>query len=525
MSEAQEAQNENNKFVSATAIAGASVPIVESIIAISHGGIVGGIVGLGVSGLVWLFADEMAKNGRGITLPAPSSKQRAARSGQPGIFERMLTGKDDREEDNVDQAPAPRDPLFQKASGAEDTGGIERLTVDQIVANSTQNDFKIWIGRSLTLDGNPAMQINFYKNHFKFIGGSQKGKSSMVAAFLEIVTRTHDAKHIQLILLDMESLTSWLFADLPHVAKMRVQSGETVKMHATNKEQVLQYLIQSVAIMNKRYETIQREGIAALKKMPVMLVYVEEFLRLKAYFKAQIKIAKNKEQAESDYATLIYCINELAGRGLKSRMQLLLCAQMDYADEDFREAMGNIGCGFSFCVRQEAALSAGFTNAKLLAANERSKKVGQAVVETPDCNDLILAPQYDLEARLEAWQDENDEETDLEPLYQDSGRESSETRYNGNLSVIRGGSSASPEVSETGVNGLVDAQDSSPDEEFIPGPGDGLVPDEKHDDLAYFYKKERDVKKALRAIGIGNAAYRHAAFILESRGLKQTRRA
>lgn len=419
--EAQEVQNENNKFVSATTIAGASIPIVESIIAISHGGVVGGIVGLGVSGLVWLLADEMAKNGRGINLPAPSPKQRAARPGQQNIFSRMLTGKDDREEYDAEQAP--RDPLFQNASAADDTGGIERLTVDQIVANSAQNDFKIWIGRSLTLDGNPAKQINFYKQHFKFIGGTQKGKSSMVAAFLEIVTRTHDAKHIQLILLDMESLTSWLFADLPHVAKMRLQSGEVVKLHATSKEQVLEYLIQSVAVMNKRYETTQRDGIAALKKMPVILVYIEEFLRLKGYFKAQIKTAKNKEQAESDYATFIYCINELAGRGLKSRMQLLLCAQMDYADEDFREAMGNVGCGFSFCVRQEAAMAAGFTNAKLLATNERSKKVGQAVVETPDCNDLILAPHYDLEARLEAWQDENDAVSPqgtehLEPLYQ-----------------------------------------------------------------------------------------------------------
>ena len=37
--------------------------------ALAHGGVVGGIVGLGVSGLVWLFADEMAKKGRGITLP------------------------------------------------------------------------------------------------------------------------------------------------------------------------------------------------------------------------------------------------------------------------------------------------------------------------------------------------------------------------------------------------------------------------------------------------------------------------
>ncbi len=76
----EETQNENNT-VSAIAIAGASVPIVEGIIAFSHGGVVGGIVGLGVSGLVWLFADELAKQGRGVTLPAYTPKQRVARPG------------------------------------------------------------------------------------------------------------------------------------------------------------------------------------------------------------------------------------------------------------------------------------------------------------------------------------------------------------------------------------------------------------------------------------------------------------
>ena len=100
-----EVQNDNDKFVSAIAIAGASVPIVEGIVALSNGGVIGGIVGLGVSGLVWLAADEMAKKGRGLALPAASlSKQRAARPGQLGVFSRLLTGKDDR-----DEQPQPKD--------------------------------------------------------------------------------------------------------------------------------------------------------------------------------------------------------------------------------------------------------------------------------------------------------------------------------------------------------------------------------------------------------------------------------
>ena len=386
-----------------------------------HGGAIGAVVALGASGLVYLVADEMEERGISIALPRLASRKPEEGAGdggnKRGFLYRALTPKNMREEDEWEEEEN-KDPRFTRPSAAN-TGGIERLTIEEIVAHTRPNSFTIWIGRSLTQDGNPAIQINFYKQHFRFIGASQRGKSSMVAAFLEIVTRTHDPKHVQLILLDKENLTSNLFSDVPHVVKMRLQSGEVVKMHARSNEQVLRYLIQTVVIMEKRYQVIEREGIAALKKMPVILVYIEEFLRLKAYYKAQLKTGSDKEQAESDYATLMYCINELAGRGLKARVQLLLCAQVEYADDDFREAMANISCGFSFCVKRDAAMAAGFTNAELLTRNKKENKVGQAVVECPDCNDLVLAPEYDLEARLEAWQEENeglDDEPETEHL-------------------------------------------------------------------------------------------------------------
>jgi hypothetical protein len=379
-----------------------------------HFGPVGGAVGLFVGGLVYIAVDEAQKNGREFSLPLPDLQHHEKEPGEPSFLYRLTHGKDSREtveaepgqEDDQEQAEAV-DPLFTQPQ-ADDTGGIDRLTIDQIVANTEPNSFKIWVGRSLTKEGNPAIQIRFYKQHFRFIGASQRGKSSMVAAFLEIVTRTHDARHVQLILLDKENMTSNLFADCPHVFKMRTLAGEVVKLHATSNEQVLRYLIQTVCIMEKRYKIIEREGLAALKKLPIILIYIEEFLRLKAYFKTQVKTAKDKEDAEANYATLMYCINQLAGLGLKLRMQLLLCAQVDYADDDFREATANIGCGFSFCVKRDAAMAAGFTNAELLTRNLKENKVGQAVVECPDCNDLVLAPEYDLEARLEAWQEEND---------------------------------------------------------------------------------------------------------------------
>jgi hypothetical protein len=412
---------------SAAMLAGASIIPIEALAALAHGGLVGAALGLAVSAGIYVAVDEYkktqpqdAEEGSEPSLPS----QHAKRPEDMTFWYKLTHGKDVRGEvvDDASQDDTNEDPRFKRPS-SKDTGGIERLTIDEIVAHTKPNSFTIWIGRSLTQNSHPAILISFYKQHFRFIGASQRGKSSMVAAFIEIVTRTHDPKHVQLILLDMENQTSNLFADLPHVIRMRTPSGETFRMHARSEQQVLQYLVHAVVLMKRRYKIAQRDGIAALKKLPVILVYIEEFLRLKAYFKAQLKTAKDKEQAESDYATLMYCINELAGRGLKSRMQLLLAAQVDYADEDFREAMANISCGFSFCVKRDAAMAAGFTNAELLTRNLKENKVGQAVVECPDCNDLVLALEYNLEARLEAWQEANekvDDEIETEHLLEEN---------------------------------------------------------------------------------------------------------
>lgn len=310
----------------------------------------------------------------------------------------MLAAPKEADEEIITAPLTEEDSLFA-VDASTDTGGIDRLTIEQIVANCEPNSYKIFIGRSLTKPGNKAVRINFYKQHFRFIGASQRGKSSMVAAFMEIVTRTHDPKHVRLVLLDKEDQTSNLFAHLPHVLSMKKSDGSTVKLHARNEDQVLEYLIHCVNIMNHRY-TMPKSQILSL---PIILVYIEEFLAVKNEFKARIDrtIDKDaKDKAISDYATFMHCIGLLAQLGLKNRVQLLLCAQVEYADDDFREAMASIGCGFSFCVRPKAAASAGFMNNELLNRNAKDNKVGQAVVETPDCNDLVLAPDYDLEKRI-----------------------------------------------------------------------------------------------------------------------------
>ncbi len=138
----------------------------------------------------------------------------------------------------------------------------------------------------------------------------------------------------------------------------------------------------------------------------MLIVYLEEFIDLKDYFKQRVNAVESNErdQAKQDYAQLIYFIKKIAARGLKVYVQLLMCAQVDYRDDDLQAALVNVTSGMSFCVRPSAAQAAGFYQTELLSRNAKEDKIGQAVVEMPDCKDLILAPDYDLAARLKALQ-------------------------------------------------------------------------------------------------------------------------
>ncbi|HLZ62772.1 MAG TPA: FtsK/SpoIIIE domain-containing protein, partial [Ktedonosporobacter sp.] len=388
--------------------------IAEPALAFAHTGGVGVIVGLAAGLAAYVYADDLIPEktgGESSSPPAPATQA----SGQPGMLYRLLNGKSTRGEQDAEDSQerasdeetvSDDDPLFARPDSS-DTAGIERLTIEQIVEQMRRqgqfNGYHIWIGRSLTKEGSPAVLISFFKQHFRFMGASQRGKSSMLGAFLEIITRTHDTRHVRLILLDKENRTSQLFAHLPHVLSMKKADGRVVKLHARNEDEVLEYLLHTVAIMKHRYTLPQTQAV----ELPVILVYIEEFLALKNEFKIRISKAttrEQREQAESDYATLVYCIELLSQMGLKARIQLLLCAQVEYADDDFKEALVNVQCGFAFCVRPTAAASAGFFNHELIRRNAKKNKVGQAVVETPDCNDLVLSPAYDLDARLLAFE-------------------------------------------------------------------------------------------------------------------------
>lgn len=312
------------------------------------------------------------------------------------------------EQDTEPEAPLPHDetvasPLdsdaFVQAAAQRDVPGIPRLTIAQIVQHLERNSYEVYIGRSMTRPGHPAVRINFYKRHMNLIGASQHGKSSMAAALLECILRTHDRSHVLIALLDHEDKTSQLFANAPHIAKVRI-GEQVVRLHARSYEQVLEHLEYLSALIDYRYTLSEEE----LDGQPLVIVYLEEFIDLKDYFKHRVDAVEKdeKEQAKRDYARLVFCIKKIARRGLKVLVQLLMCAQVDYRDEDLQEALVNVTSGMSFCVRVSAAQAAGFYQTELLQRNAREDKVGQTVVEMPDCKGLILAPEYDLKAHLKA---------------------------------------------------------------------------------------------------------------------------
>lgn len=264
---------------------------------------------------------------------------------------------------------------------------LRRISITECVEAIEHNSLKVCVGSIQDTDQKAI--ITFKKSHFKFIGASQKGKSSLVATFLDVVSQTHSADVVQFAILDMEDMTGNLFSDLPHVIK-----------HARSKETVVLGLREMVSIMDYRYTLPVKE----IAKMPIILIYVEEFLDLKNQLKAF-----NPDL----YKETIAHITTLATRGLKARCQLMLCAQTEYRDSggELAGALANIPNGFSVCLKPEAARAAGFTNTVLLNKNYQENKVGVFVAKHPQLQCIVVGAECDLEKRLaDLEQDESDEE-------------------------------------------------------------------------------------------------------------------
>jgi FtsK/SpoIIIE family len=307
---------------------------------------------------------------------------------------------------NEQARQAPGEPaiedtdIFAQQVKSTEVPGVARITVDQMVRNVARNSYEVYIGRSLTGQGNKAVKINFFKRHIKLIGASQHGKSSMAAALMEAIMRTHDPEKVMFALLDLENKTSRLFADADHIAELLI-GDKYIPLHAKTPEQVLQHLEYVLKLVQYRYDLSELE----IDELPLVIVYLEEFIELKDFFKQAIDQAQNKEQeelAKKQYERLLHCIRKIARMGLKVHVQLFMCAQVDYANDDLKEALANITSGMAFCVKPSAARAAGFMQEKLMARNAQEDQIGQCVVEMPECKDLILAPHYPLRDKLKA---------------------------------------------------------------------------------------------------------------------------
>src|SRR5579859_2060721 len=144
------------------AAAGTALLIAEPALAFAHTGGVGVIVGLAAGFAAYVYADDLFKEkAGGESSSPPASKEK--KPGQLGMLYRLTHGKSTRgelaQEDSPEEAEivpdGDEDPLFARPD-ASDTGGIERLTIEQIVRQVEPNSYKIWIGRSLTKEGYPA---------------------------------------------------------------------------------------------------------------------------------------------------------------------------------------------------------------------------------------------------------------------------------------------------------------------------------------------------------------------------------
>jgi hypothetical protein len=219
--------------------------------------------------------------------------------------------------------------------------------------------------------------------HFKLVGGSEQGKSCVAAAILDIATTTNDPDHLKIGLLDLEYNTSRLFENLPHIAEI---GPKRIRLIGRDPDEVAQRLKLLLWELHRR----ERLGEAyCAEHEPVILVYVEEALALK------YEVVDKKLNQE-----MLAAINVLGVRARKYGIFLLVVMQVDYSDKSTREAMAQFRTRAGFAIDPEAARASGFFDTKLVKQNYQTGRKGQYVLERPSYSGLVLAPDYDVRAKL-----------------------------------------------------------------------------------------------------------------------------
>lgn len=258
-------------------------------------------------------------------------------------------------------------------------------TIEEVVSTLPRNGYQICLGRSLTT--HELLPIELLDSHIKLIGATRKGKSCLAAAILEQGQLTHDPLMLQFALLDLEYKTSRLFERSAHVAYLQAGRRGKVPAIARDAEEVALWLRYLREEMDRRYKMTAQQQ----EQLPYILVYLEEFLDLRRRLKGQV------------LSDALDNFTSLAERGLKVRMGLMVCAQVDYSSEELRDAMAQfVGTNVAFSVKPSAARSAGFVDTDLLNKNYLAKQPGQYVVEATGFTDLGVSPQFDVKQKLAA---------------------------------------------------------------------------------------------------------------------------
>ncbi len=258
-------------------------------------------------------------------------------------------------------------------------------TIEEVITTLPRNGLQLSLGRSLT--SGELLQVELPDNHVKLLGASRKGKSSLAGGLLEQIQRTHDPNTLQFALLDLEYKTSRLFERSPHVAYVQAGRRGKVPAIARSAEEVAIWLKWMYQEMERRYKMTSQQ----LAGLPYILVYIEEFLDLRRRLKGS-----------PAFSEAIDNFTSLATRGLKVRLSLMVCAQVDYSSEELRDAMAQfVGINCSFAVKPDAARAAGMISNDLLNKNYAAKIPGQYVVEATGFTDLGVSPQYDVRQKLQ----------------------------------------------------------------------------------------------------------------------------
>lgn len=257
---------------------------------------------------------------------------------------------------------------------------LARPSLARLVEAVEYNSFDIALGANVTT-GQPIV-TTIIDCHLKIIGASGQGKSSLVASLLDQFRQTHDKQHLQIAILDLEDKTGRLFA-----------GDEHVRMHARNQADVARALLALADFMEKRYQLTSRYGEAWLDDQPHILIYFEEFID----WKRNLPKFVDKETCE----LALNAFTTLSTRGRKANMHLMVCTQVNYADQELTEAFAQfVGINVCLGLKVQAALAAGFIETDLIKENYAAKTPGRFVVEKQGGAETGIAADYDARARL-----------------------------------------------------------------------------------------------------------------------------